>query len=258
MYKVKRATRCAIESSSTRGNLRSCSMNFAESFFTTNGESFTSLEIGKGEAKLELNRNELNSKPQRPQCSFASIGNTDSWAGRDRAGGNFASGFFDKQLIANQVDAVAAAIDRKSFAEFRGTIRKRTDRFCRNGRFSSATANHFVDAFFGLNRSNENGFGFSFRFCDDIEAEMHAVNEVDISMSASEVHGLRAWSLTSPEGVASGIADSEIRFSFRNSPRESDAVNNVNEPATEKFSGHGFGISLIKSTCQSAHGLRTC
>jgi hypothetical protein len=76
-------------------------------------------------------------------------------------------------------------------------------------------------------------------FSADIEHEVVAVAEIDVSMSTAEKHGAIAWG-RAPKVVGGGIA-LRVGFGFDDAPTEADAREFANDNLANKKAGQGDG-----------------
>ena len=111
-----------------------------------------------------------------------------------------------------KVDAVEAAVDAKGGGEAAGATGQVKEVRC------FAMALHLSDAFKRLHSAYENGGSRALRFADDVQHEMRAIVEENISMAGSKVHRTdsRRWTA---EVVTRGIAG-RVGFHLDDAPAE--------------------------------------
>ena len=91
---------------------------------------------------------------------------------------------FDPDTIAEQVGAVESAIDVEGDAEFAWTVREIVVRMP-----MTALAHQF-DAFYWLERADEDRVWNVGYVTDDVELVVHAVNKIDVGHAAFAIHRL--------------------------------------------------------------------
>lgn len=89
-----------------------------------------------------------------------------------------------------------------------------------------------------LEGTDEDGGGFVDLAGDDVEAEVHAVGEVDVGSASASVHGFVARSAPTGVGVGGTVLDADVGFGFDDAADEECAV--------------------VESACESAAEERAC
>ncbi len=153
---------------------------------------------------------------------------TNSWAGRNNAIGNGRAGG-EKEWAARvaQVDPVEAAIDQQGVAESARTAGEQMQRR------SAAQRGHTRHASFGRKRPDEHCARAVLGVSDDVEATMHAVDQVHVGAAYRAEHPLCPTVLP-PVGVRRGIFDPAVRFSFDDTPNEHLAVEAAHQALAEE------------------------
>ena len=107
-----------------------------------------------------------------------------------------------------------------------------------------------LNIFLGLEGPEKHCGGRPFRLGDDIHAEIHPVDHVDVSMSGRAEHRLRAARPTFG-GMGRQIMGTQIRFVLDDPTNSGHAIDNMNEELSEQIDRNLVGRSVIERSRQS-------
>jgi hypothetical protein len=105
-----------------------------------------------------------------------------------------------------------------------------------------AVPSHRVETLCGFEGAHKDRDGLVGLAADDVEAEVHAVGEVDVGGARLMVHRLVARSAASVETVAAAVADAEVGLDLDDATGEACAIGkNTDEGGAEQPWGEEMG-----------------
>jgi hypothetical protein len=185
---------------------------------------------------------------ETPRNSAGAVIATDADSG---AGGNLlvAEGcvsFDPQQVTLAQVGAIEGLVNRQGLTEFArsaGQIAIRTAR---------SVATHGIYPLQRFKCPDEYRRRGALWFGDDVEAMVHAIDQVDVSMTRWAIHGRIPAGGARP-GVTGQIRLIEVGFSFHDAPRQALAIQYAHDSLTQELSRHGQRRAGVKFAGQPLH-----
>lgn len=102
-----------------------------------------------------------------------------------------------------------------------------------------------------LQGSKENASGLAFGLAGDVQAEVIAVDEIDVSVARrSEEHAIAVGGTGG--GVSRGVIGSKVGFGFNDATGKNDATGSkmamfaADQKFSKKVAGHGAGIAEVE------------
>src|SRR5581483_5424583 len=102
---------------------------------------------------------------------------------------------------------------------------------------SAGAVSALVDAVTRLQRAYQDRPGNAIAVGDDVEAVVHAVDQVDVGAAGRPEHDRRAGSAPA-RGVRGEIVRADVRFDLHDAAVEAAAGSVVDEPAAEQIGRH--------------------
>jgi hypothetical protein len=167
--------------------------------------------------------------PRAGVADADAAGEDDEWRGcaRDE----------EEARVGDEVEPVVVAGESEGLAQFAGARAEVGVPWVGKAVGGPVTA-HDVEPVGGFEGAYEDGDRFVGLAADDIEAEVHAVGEVDVGGAGGSVHGLVAWRAASGETVAAAVVDAEVGLDLDDASGEACAVGeDADEGGTEEARG---------------------
>src|SRR5258708_173372 len=99
---------------------------------------------------------------------------------------------------------------------------------------------HGLQAFDGIERAKEDASGFAIGEAGEVEAVVHAIDEVDVGEAGRAEEHCVAWGPAN-EGVSGRIVGAHVGFDLRDAPDETLSTETANDELAEQSAGHDFG-----------------
>ena len=170
----------------------------------------------------------------------------DSGTGGNLLAGDWCTGFNPEPSVMAQVGAVEGPVNRQGLAELAGPAHQIVIRM------AGTVTTHGLHALQGLQRSDEHSGRGALWFSDSVEAVVHAVDKVDVSMTRRAVHG-RVPAGGSGPGVAGLICLIEVGFDFHDAACQPLAIQYAHYSLAQEFLCHSQCWAGVEFAWQSCH-----
>src|SRR5271157_2115072 len=175
-----------------------------------------------------------DAKAQRLVGPFARVIDPDARSGLDLEVAGKIAGLGQDELAGCEVVPVQTAVNVQSAAEPARTARGGVD---------------VADRFEG---AEENGGGVVARAGHDVQAVVHAIDQVDIGMTGRAEHDLGAPGAAAGR-VGSEVVRAQIRFGLDDPPDLAAAINAANDELAQEVPSHTLGVTIVKGFWEDLH-----
>ena len=177
-------------------------------------------------------------------------------AGRPAGQARIGQGGAEEQLVARgQVEAVLAAVKPQGAAAFAGAVQQVLPLVGRQfiGCFSVPQAADGVQPVYRGKTTQQHGGGLALRLGDEVQAAVHAVDEIDVGMARRAEHGGVAGGLVVAVGVGGLVDGAHIGLRFRDAAHQQLALIPPHQIAADEAAGDIHRISRIKIPTKYCH-----
>ena len=105
---------------------------------------------------------------------------------------------------------------------------------------------------------DEHAAGLPLRFRDEVEAVVHAVDEIDVGDARLGEEGLRPGSALILIGVAGLVHPADVGLGLSDPDRQLFPLPLPDQIAPQQLPGHGEGVPVIKISGQDLHASSPC
>ena len=162
-------------------------------------------------------------------------------------------GVAEEQHIALQVQPVLGRGEVQGLADLAGAVEKVFLPVGVHRGVPEPQPLHDLRACRRFQRPQQYGGRLSFRFRHEVQAVVHAVDEIDIGMAGAQEQGLRPGRAAVVVGMARLVAPADVGLRLRDAARQQDAVSVPHQVFSQQGLGDGKGVMVEKCVGQPGH-----